>query len=319
MTSSLGLTPEQIETFDREGCLVIPGEFSPEIVSTLLSESNKLLKEFPIENHPMTKFITGGAEGEVGEGHIGDDYFLTSSDKVHFFFEEGAFDPETGDLIKPKERAINKIGHFLHELNPQFKRVSMNERNRAIAESLGFKDPRILQSMVICKQPTIGGEVPPHQDATFLYTDPLSCVGFWYALEDCTKDNGALEYLPGSHKTTPVTKRLVRKSAPSSDPSVLTKTTKTQFEPVLGEDGEPLKLSEQAERDQNDASKYKLIDCPAGSLILINHSVLHKSNFNKKEKSRYAYAFHIIEGQAEYDEKNWLQIPSTGGTNFTKL
>lgn len=318
MTSSLGLTPEQIETFDREGCLVIPGEFSPETVQRLLDESHKLLKEFPIENHPMTKFITGGSEGEVGEGHVGDDYFLKSSDKVHFFFEEGAFDPNTGELIKPKEKAINKIGHFLHELNDEFRNVSMTERNRAIAESLGFKDPRILQSMVICKQPTIGGEVPPHQDATFLYTDPLSCVGFWYALEDCTKDNGALEYLPGSHKVTPVTKRLVRSSAPSEDGKLST-NSKTQFEPVFDAEGNPVKLSEQAEKDQHDAAKYKLIDCPAGSLILINHSVLHKSNFNRKEKSRYAYAFHIIEGEAEYDRKNWLQIPSSGGTNFTKL
>ena len=44
----------------------------------------------------------------------------------------------------------------------------------------------------------------------FLYTDPPSAVGFWFALEDCTRTNGCLSFVPGSHKTSPITKRLVR-------------------------------------------------------------------------------------------------------------
>lgn len=72
----------------------------------------------------------------------------------------------------------------------------------AVARSLGFADPRCLQSMVICKQPEIGGAVPPHQDSVFLYTDPPSAVGFWYALEDATLENGCLSFLPGSHKVS---------------------------------------------------------------------------------------------------------------------
>ena len=44
----------------------------------------------------------------------------------------------------------------------------------------------------------------------FLYTDPPSAVGFWFALEECTRANGCLSFVPGSHKTSPITKRLVR-------------------------------------------------------------------------------------------------------------
>ena len=40
----------------------------------------------------------------------------------------------------------------------------------------------------------------PHQDSTFLSTDPPSVVGLWWALEDSTKQNGCLWALPGSHK-----------------------------------------------------------------------------------------------------------------------
>lgn len=42
------------------------------------------------------------------------------------------------------------------------------------------------------------------------YTDPPSALGFWFALEKCTPENGALSFLPGSHKTTPIAKRFVR-------------------------------------------------------------------------------------------------------------
>ena len=49
------------------------------------------------------------------------------------------------------------------------------------------------------QQPKIGGEVRPHQDSTFLRTDPPSVIGLWWALEDATKQNGCLWALPGAH------------------------------------------------------------------------------------------------------------------------
>ena len=58
----------------------------------------------------------------------------------------------------------------------------------------------LLQSMYIFKQPNIGGEVTCHQDATFLYTEPLRMVGLWFALEDATIENGCLWVIPGGHR-----------------------------------------------------------------------------------------------------------------------
>lgn len=44
------------------------------------------------------------------------------------------------------------------------------------------------------------GHVSPHQDASFLYTEPLGRVlGMWIALEDATLENGCLWFIPGSH------------------------------------------------------------------------------------------------------------------------
>ncbi len=53
-----------------------------------------------------------------------------------------------------------------------------------------------------------------------------------------------------------------------------------------------------------------MADCKAGTLVLIHGSVLHKSEKNLSEKSRFIYTFHMIEGdkaRATYDERNWLQ------------
>lgn len=57
----------------------------------------------------------------------------------------------------------------------------------------------------------------------------------------------------------------------------------------------------------------------SGTLVLIHGSVLHKSERNTSEKTRYAYTFHMIESAplARYDEKNWLQ--PTEAMPFSKL
>jgi ectoine hydroxylase-related dioxygenase (phytanoyl-CoA dioxygenase family) len=157
--------------------------------------------------------------------------------------------------------------------------------------------------MVICKQPEIGGAVPPHQDSTFLYTNPPSAVGFWYALEDATVENGCLSFLPGSHKTAEVGKRFVRKKDGSG----------TEF---IDNDGARFPAGKEYGVAEAEEGEYKLGEVKAGTLVLIHGNLLHKSEKNVSEKGRIIYTFHVIEGENEYDERNWLQPPKEG---FTKL
>ena len=298
-SSVSGLTPTQVSSFYTNGYLILPDYLTLDEVSALLSETHHLLNTFDLSSHPLTKFTTSDSD------HVGDDYFLTSGDKIRFFFEEDAF-TNSGELAKPKEKAVNKIGHYLHELSPPFRAVSLGARNAAIARSLGYKKPEVLQSMVICKQPEIGGEVPPHQDSTFLYTNPPSAIGWWYALEDCRSINGCLSFLRGSHRRAAVAKRFVRK----------TDAHGTEFAEVDGEQWPEDLKHEVASVNADEEGEYELGEVKAGTLILIHGNILHKSERNLSPTSRFIYTFHVIEGESSYDERNWLQPPERG---FSRL
>uniref|UniRef100_A0A8C4QFK7 Phytanoyl-CoA dioxygenase domain-containing protein 1 n=1 Tax=Eptatretus burgeri TaxID=7764 RepID=A0A8C4QFK7_EPTBU len=225
----------------------------------------------------ITKMPSSPAQGS-------NDYFLSSGDKIRFFFEKEVFTKE-GDFIIPKERAVNKIGHALHALDPVFKEITHSLKIKDTAKALQINKPVVVQSMYIFKQPGIGGEVTPHQDATFLHTEPMQCItGFWFAVEDATEENGCLQFIPGSHRNE-ITRRLVR--------SLPTEYPKTKF---LGQ-----------ERDYLDEEFVKL---PAikGSLVIFDGRVVHKSNMNTSNRSRQAYVFHIMDSQdCMWSKDNWMQ------------
>jgi phytanoyl-CoA hydroxylase len=269
------LEPAARKRWEEDGFLVLPGFVEPAACDRLIGRAYQLLAEFD----PSTISIFSTKDQTTTT----DQYFLESGDKVRFFLEEEAVDND-GRLNRPKELAVNKIGHAQHDLDPVFDTFSRTPDIAGLAGELGFSDPRLLQSMYIFKQPEIGGEVVCHQDSTFLYTEPETVVGFWFALEDATTENGCLWALPGGHRLG-LKKRFVR-NAPGVEFRVLDNTPWPDTGLV------PL-------------------EAPKGTLVLLHGRLPHQSGPNRSSRSRHAYSVHIIDATSNYPADNWLQRGSS--------
>lgn len=211
---------------------------------------------------------------------LNDDYFNGSGDKIRFFFEDGAFD-ESGSLRQPKHESLNKVGHAMHDLDPVFDEFSRTQKLANVVASLGFEDPGLLQSMYIFKPPRIGGEVTYHQDSTFLYTEPESCVGFWFAIEDATLENGCMQFIRGGHKG-PL--RQLNQRRPDGSYSI-----ETLDDTPWPEEGQAV------------------AEATAGTLVIFTGRAPHMSGPNLSDKSRHAYTLHVIDKSCAYPAGNWLQ------------
>ena len=270
------LSQVEIELFEQNGYLVLEDFVSKDACEALSHRATEIVDAFdPSES--VSIFTTNE------QTRHSDRYFLESGDKIRCFFEEEAF-AENGELRQSKSKSINKIGHAMHDLDPVFEQFSRTQELAQISKEVGFKDPRILQSMFIFKQPHIGGEVACHQDATFLHTEPMSVKGFWFALEDATQENGCMWAIPGGHKS-PVKSRFSRsKNGKGTEMEIF--------------DDTPW-----------ETSKLLPLEVKAGTLVVLHALLPHMSYANRSANTRHAYTMHIIEGTADYPEWNWLQRP----------
>jgi phytanoyl-CoA hydroxylase len=267
------LSERQLAEYRRDGFLVLEGFVTPEACAGLRRRAAELVAAF---DPAGVRSIFSTRE----QTRTSDDYFLTSGDKIRFFFEGEAFDAD-GGLRQPKELSINKIGHALHDLDAVFDRFSRTPALAALAADLGFLQPLLIQSMFIFKQPQIGGEVVCHQDATFLYTEPPSVAGFWFALEDATRENGCLWALPGGHRRG-LKSRFMRDGKGGTRFEVYDPTPWPQDELVA-------------------------LEVPQGALVVLDGLLPHLSQANRSPRSRHAYTLHVIEGGCRYPADNWLQ------------
>ena len=267
------VTREQLAEYERDGFLVLEKFVDPVACNRLRSRAEELVREFDPAG-VMSIFSTHE------QTRTSDDYFLESGDKIRFFFEEKAFNSD-GSLRQSKAQSINKIGHALHDLDPIFDQFSRLPAIEQLVSDLGIEEPLLLQSMYIFKQPNIGGEVTCHQDATFLYTEPLRMVGLWFALEDAGVENGCLWVIPGGHKLG-LKSRFVRAEGGG-----------TRFE-VFDDSPWP-------------EERLKPYEAKKGSLIVLDPLLPHLSRENLSPKSRQAYTLHIMDASVDYPNSNWLQ------------
>jgi phytanoyl-CoA hydroxylase len=249
-----------LDRYRADGYLILRGFVDPAACDALRARAAELLAGFT----PDAERSIFTTDEQVRNT---DDYFLGSGDKIRFFFEEDG-------------RTINKIGHALHDLDPEFERFSRTPQLAALVAALGLDDPRLVQSMYILKSPFVGGEVRCHQDSTFLHTEHEAMVGLWFALEDARTDNGCLWAIPGGHREGLRT-RFIRDGRD------------THFD-VL--DARPW-----------DHGRLVPLEVAKGDVIVLDGLCPHMSQANRSAASRHAYTLHVVSGASAYPSSNWLQ------------
>ena len=279
--AATGLPPHAVEAFAKDGVLVIEG-FVAASACTALRQRAEALVELHAPQHSPTVFSTQNQSHE--KSHIKSSYFESSANSIGVFFEEGAHDAQ-GQLTVPLAQAVNKLGHAMHGLDPVFNAFSRTADLASVASSLGLTDPLLVQSMYIFKQPGIGGEVTCHQDSTYLYTEPSSVLGFWFAMEDAHTGNGCMKGIAGSHHQG--LREVFRRQRDG-------KLALEVLKPDL----------------HWDTASAEWLDAKQGTLIVLNGLFAHQSAANQSAQSRHAYTLHAVSGRAHYPASNWIQRAS---------
>uniref|UniRef100_A0A8D2M815 Phytanoyl-CoA dioxygenase domain-containing protein 1 n=1 Tax=Zonotrichia albicollis TaxID=44394 RepID=A0A8D2M815_ZONAL len=134
--------------FHKDGFLVLEQFFSAEECDSMRRQIQRIVEEMEVPPHCRTAFSTREEEQLREQGSS--DYFLTSGDKIRFFFEKGVLDE--------KGKPSFSFPLALHAYDPVFKQITHSPKVQELGRKLGLERPVVVQSMYIFKQPGIGGE-----------------------------------------------------------------------------------------------------------------------------------------------------------------
>lgn len=156
------LTPEQVETYHRDGYLA----------------GVRILDEHQIERlrAELQTFFQSGHDGQ------------------ELWYEYHTNESASTDTVLFHALGAWRIGRAFHDLlwNPAF----------TIPASQLLDGPvRFWHDQLFCKPARHGGVVAWHQDYSYwTRTAPLAHLTCWIGLDDADEANGAVQYVPGSHR-----------------------------------------------------------------------------------------------------------------------
>ena len=189
--------------------------------------------------------------------------YRLSQDQIEFFQANGylagirALDDEQIEVLRAELAQLIDPGHRSHELFYEFHSNESIDPATVLFHALGawriaagfhdllwnpafvmpaaqlLKGPvRFWHDQLFCKPAQLGGVVAWHQDYSYwTRTQPMAHLSCWIGLDDSTRENGCVHYVPGSHRWNllPVTGLADDMNAIQS---VLTPEQKDQFKPV---------------------------------------------------------------------------------------
>ena len=139
----------------------------------------------------------------------------------------------------------------------------------AASQLLGNVPVRFWHDQLFCKPPKQGGVVAWHQDYSYwTRTKPVAHLTCWCTLDDSTKENGCLQYVPGS-KNWGLLKKPALAGNLMSIVDYLTPQQQAEFNPIP-------------------------VEVKAGEAIFHHSLTLHGSGENKSDKPRRAFVINVF-------------------------
>jgi len=169
----------------------------------------------------------------------------------------------------PDRVIFHSLGHWrltsgFHDIlwNPAFV--------MAAYQLLGNQGVRFWHDQLFCKPAKHGGVVAWHQDYSYwTRTSPMQHLTCWTGLDDATKENGCLQYIPGSHKW-----------------GLLDKPSLT---------GEMAGLTQFLNEEQKEALKHPVaIEMKKGHASFHHPLMVHGSFENDSERPRRAFVLNVF-------------------------
>jgi ectoine hydroxylase-related dioxygenase (phytanoyl-CoA dioxygenase family) len=157
------------------------------------------------------------------------DELATLTDSAHpahsLFYEY-----HSNESADPSKVLFHALGAW--RIAPGFHDVLWNPAFTVPASQLLGGPVRFWHDQLFCKPAHHGGVVAWHQDYSYwTRTRPIAHLSCWIGLDDATRDNGCLQYVPGSHRLNllPITGLADDMNAIQS---VLSDEQKRDFKPV---------------------------------------------------------------------------------------
>jgi len=171
---------------------------------------------------------------------------ILNDEQIETLREElsGFFDPQhdghelwyeyhTNESGDPGNGLFHALGAW--RIRPGFHDSLWNPAFTVPASQLLGGSVRFWHDQLFCKPARHGGVVAWHQDYSYwTRTKPMAHLSCWIGLDDSTRENGCLQYVPGSHKW-PLLPRTDLANNMENIQTVLTDEQKEAFRPVAVE------------------------------------------------------------------------------------
>ncbi len=164
----------------------------------------------------------------------------------------------------------------MHVYDPYFKNLAYSEKVSALTELL-LGDKAVLKNMqYFNKIPNQGKETPAHQDGYYFMIKPQEAITMWLSLGEADAENGAVCYIPGSHK------KGMREHGKTS---------------LLG-------FSQGITDWSDEDTKVEVQMKASAGDILVHHSLtIHRANANESSRQRRAIGFIFYRSDVVIDEE----------------